>query len=97
MTPVRMAMDDKGMLYFDNKCNHCVQKFSSQGEFIAKFGKKGTGEAELIEPRGITMDAITGNVHVSSEHKISTFCSTGKFITEFGRKGPGEADFNEPC
>ena len=73
-----------------------MQKFSPEGEFIAQFGKKGTGEGELSEPRGIAIDAITGNVYVSSEHKISTFSSTGKFITEFGGKGPGEAEFNEP-
>ena len=92
-----MAMDDKGMLYVDDKCNYRVQKFSPEGEFIAQFGKKGTGEVELIEPRCVAVDAITGNVYVSSEHKILTFSSTGKFITEFGGKGPGEAEFNKPC
>ena len=91
-----MAMDDRGMLYIDDKCNHRVQKFSPYDEFITQFGKKGTGEGELIEPRGIAIDAITGNMY-SSEHKISNFSYTGKFITEFGVKGPGEAEFNEPC
>ena len=85
------------MLYVDDKCNHRVQKFTPQGEFIAQFGRKGTGEGELIEPCGIAVDAITGNVYVSSEHKISTFSSMGKFIMEFGGKGPEEAEFNEPC
>ena len=85
------------MLYVDDKCIHSVQKFSLEGEFTTQFGKKGTGEGELIEPRGFAVDAITGNVYVSSEHKISTFSFTGKFITEVGGKWPGEAEFNEPC
>ena len=80
-----------------NSFNHRVQKFTPEGEFIAEFGKKGTGEGELIKPCGIAVDTITGNVYVSSYHKISTFSSTGKFITEFGGEGPGEAEFNSPC
>ena len=92
-----MAMYNKGMFYVDDKCNHRMQKFSPEGEFMAQFGKKGTGEGELIESRGIVVDAITGYVYVSSEHKVSTFSSKGKFITECGQEGPGEAEFNGPC
>ena len=39
-TPVRTAMDDKGMLYIDDKCNHRVQKFSPYDEFIAQLARK---------------------------------------------------------
>ena len=85
-SPVCMAMDDKGMLYVEDKCNHRMQKFTPGGEFIAQFGKKGTGEGELIEPLGIAVDAITGNVYVSSEHKDINFQLHSKVHHKVWRK-----------
>ena len=37
--------------------NHCIKVFSHTGEFIRKFGCKGSGDAQLKHPHGICMDS----------------------------------------
>ena len=59
------------MLYVDDKWNHRMQKFFPRGEFITQFGKKGTGDGELIEPRGIAVDAyINLQLHRKVHHEV---------------------------
>ena len=67
-------------LYVVEYGSDCVQKLTTSGEFISKFG-----EGQLRNPRGICID-IGGRVFVSSsgDNSIAIFEGDGTFITHIG-------------
>ena len=42
--------------------NHCIKVFSSSGDFIRKYGRKGSGDRHLEYPRGVCVDPRGGVV-----------------------------------
>jgi tripartite motif-containing protein 71 len=44
--------------------NDRIQKFSSGGAFIAKWGASGSGDGQFSSPEGVATDAA-GNVYVA--------------------------------
>ncbi len=44
--------------------NNRIQKFDSNGNFITKWGFKGTGDGQFDNPYGIAVDS-SGNVYVA--------------------------------
>jgi tripartite motif-containing protein 71 len=61
-------------VYVSDYNNHRVQKFDSEGNFITKWGSKGTGDGEFVNPNGIAMDS-SGNVYVADagNNRIQVF------------------------
>ena len=53
-----------------------IQEFTSQGEFITKWGSAGTGNGQFIDPFGIAFDS-SGNVYVADQvnQRIQKFTS----------------------
>ena len=68
------------VLYITDQRNNRVQKMSTSGNFISKFGYSGSGDGQLNLPRGIRLD-IEGRVFVSeySNHRVSVFEADGTF------------------
>ena len=64
---------------------NCVQKFTSTGDFVTKWGSMGTGDAEFTEPNGVAVDK-NGNVFVADpgNARIRKFTNTGTFLTKWG-------------
>ena len=62
--PWGIAIDKPGDVYVADWKNDRVQKFSPGGEYLATFGKPGTGDGELHRPSGIAIDN-EGDVYVS--------------------------------
>ena len=54
--------------------NYRIQKFSSSGVFLAKWGTEGSGDGQFKDPRGIAVDG-SGNVYVAdySNNRIQKF------------------------
>ena len=77
--------------------NNRIQKFSSSGAFITKWGSYGSGDGEFRFPYGIAIDS-QGNVYVvdSSNRRIQKFTSSGAFITKWGSYGSGDGEFVFP-
>jgi DNA-binding beta-propeller fold protein YncE len=96
--PCAPAMDSAGNIYVAETSNSRIQKFTSDGKFITKWGSKGSGNGEFKTPTIIALDA-SGNVYVtdSGNHRIQKFTSDGKFITKWGSEGSGEGQFKTPC
>ncbi len=95
--PHDVAMGPDGYVYVaDGSANH-IQKFTSNGEFIAKWGTKGAGDGELNGPYGIAVDA-DGYVYVAeaNNNRIQKFTSAGMFVARWGSEGTGEGEFNWP-
>ncbi len=92
-----IVTDRNGNVYVADSGNHRIQKFTSDGEFVAKWGKSGTGEGEFNSPEGLGIDAH-GFIYVadSKNHRIQKFDPEGVFVKQWGNKGKGQGEFDEP-
>jgi peptidylamidoglycolate lyase len=83
--PTDVAIANDGSFYVsDGYGNSRIVKFSSNGEYLFEWGKKGNKEGEFNIPHGIDLD-VYGNVYVADRenNRIQIFDSTGKFLKEF--------------
>ena len=76
--------------------NHRIQKFTSDGRFVSKWGTWGSENGELESPHGIAIDS-SGFVYVADgwNNRIQVFTPEGQYITKFGGSGfdPGWLNF----
>src|ERR1041384_3109078 len=77
-----VAVDASGNVYAADPGNNRIQKFSSAGTFIIKWGSNGTGDGQFAGPQGVSVDS-SGNVYVADtgNNRIQKFDSSGTFIT----------------
>ena len=93
--PSGIAVDSSGNVYIAEMSNHRVQKFTSGGVFVTKWG--GSSEVPLSEPSGVAVDS-SGNVYVADtgSYCVQKFTSGGVFITKWGSEGSDEDQFDYP-
>ena len=86
--PTGIAVDNKGDVYVSDSWNDRVQKFTSNGKFITKWGTRGSADGQFRFPAGIAVDN-KGDVYVSdfSNDRVQKFTSNGQFITKWGSRG----------
>jgi hypothetical protein len=92
-----MALDGSGNVYVAEALNHRIQKFTSDGQFVTKWGSSGGEDGQFSLPSGIALDS-SGNVYVADtgNHRIQKFTSDGRFVTKWGSEGSGDGQFNWP-
>ena len=92
--PSDVATDSSGNVYVSDRNNHRVQKFDSEGFFLAQWGGMGSGDGQFVFPEGIATDSA-GNVYVADRgnNRVQKFSSNGTFITKFGSPGSGDGQF----
>ena len=99
-----MASDSS--VYVADKINNRIQKFTSDGVFINKWGTGGPGDGEFSWPSGVAV-ASDGSVYVadSDNNRIQKFGSTEEpviseeppvFVMEVGNSGTGDGMFQIP-
>ncbi|MBF0565019.1 MAG: hypothetical protein HQK89_07245 [Nitrospirae bacterium] len=95
--PYGTAVDSGGNVYVAEYANNRIQKFTSSGQFIAKWGSEGSEDGQFDWPAGITVDS-GGNVYVAeyANNRIQKFTSSGQFIAKWGSHGTGDGQFDGP-
>ncbi|MBF0564722.1 MAG: SBBP repeat-containing protein [Nitrospirae bacterium] len=92
--PASIAVDSYGNVYVADTGNNRIQKFTSNGKFIAKWGSYGRGDGQFQSPWGIAVDSY-GNVYVvdTDNYRIQKFTTDGSFVTKWGSQGTGDGQF----
>ena len=63
--PSGLSIDANDNIYVTDKNNNRIQVFTSDGQFITKFGEPGSGNGQLIDPEGVGVDKESGAVYVA--------------------------------
>ncbi len=76
---------------------HRISVFSLDGQFVRRFGSKGSGETQLNNPDGIDV-APDGLIHVvdRGNARVQVFDQNGVWQRSYGRRGSELGEFNLP-
>jgi sugar lactone lactonase YvrE len=93
-----IAIDENGNVFVADHDNNRIQKFTSDGQFITRWGSQGFADGEFNKPNDIaTFGSEAIYVADSQNNRIQKFTSEGQFITELGSEGSGDGEFSYPC
>ena len=85
------------VLYVADTGNHRVQKLTSSGKFLHKFGQLGSGQGQFIEPLAVIIDS--NNKLIVSDcgnRSIQIFNENGGWLLTINGKGSGNHSFQSP-
>lgn len=83
--PRRIAIGPDDSIHVVDQGHNRIAKFSSNGEVLATWGSKGTGDGQFDDPTSVAVDAATNKVYVADPRnkRIQVFDSAGKFLTKW--------------
>ena len=92
-----IAVSTNDQLLVVNRGYHCISIFTLDGNYVGKFGTRGTGRGQLSGPSGIATD-MYGFILVTEleNNRISVFEKEGVFMSSFGSKGSNHGQFLWP-
>jgi tripartite motif-containing protein 71 len=69
-----VAVDSQGNVFVSDRDNANIQKFTSNGNFITKWGTEGEGNGQFSKPESIDVDCF-GHVYVAdtSNNNVQLF------------------------
>ncbi len=83
--PNGIAVDGSGNVYVAESVNNRIQKLSSSGQSLARWGTHGSGPGQFDSPWAVTLDAA-GNLYVSdlNNNRIAKLSPSGDPLFQFG-------------
>jgi DNA-binding beta-propeller fold protein YncE len=95
--PGGLTLDRDENLFVTDQATHQVHKFATDGAFLDKWGRHGTGEGELNAPAGVAMDQ-NENLHIvdSLNHRVQVFTREGEYVSTWGGPGSEVGRFDRP-
>ncbi len=93
-----VTVDKDDNIYVVDYGNNRVNKFSSDGEFVAAVGSHGSGNLQFSNPLGIRYNRRDNNLYVpdQSNHRIQVLSTELKFVRCFGTPGNGNGQLKHP-
>lgn len=91
-----IAINNTGLIYLSSASLHKIIVFNAQGNLLQQIGSMGSGQGQLLHPRGVDIDDH-GNVWVADfqNNRIQKFNSTGAHLSEFPSPFPHGIDVSE--
>src|SRR5437879_162305 len=95
--PEGLCVDAQDRVYVADSCNHRIQIFSRDGQFIRAYGKAGSGKGELSYPYDICVDAA-GRQYVCEfgNSRIQVFDANDQPLEIIGGPGAEPGRFSNP-
>ena len=95
--PCGIAIDPSNNIYVADSGNCRIQKFTSDGAFLGKWGSQGPGDGQFQLPWDVATDQ-SGNVYVAdtNNNRMQKFSSIGAFLGKWGSYGAGNGQFSYP-
>ena len=96
--PRGLAVDDMGNILVADGGNCRIQKFTTEGHFIASVGTKGSGPLQFKQPNNIAFNAYNSKIYVVDylNHNVQVLNSDLTFSITFGRQGNSKGEFDYP-
>ena len=95
--PTSVALDRDGQVYVADEWLNRISMFTRDGDWLGKWGVKGSGDGELSGPSGMAFDADDNLLVVDSQnHRVQKFSKDGRFISKWGEQGSGPGQLNLP-
>ena len=95
--PTSVAIDHDSNVYVADEWLNRISVFTKDGDWIGKWGTKGSGNGEINGPSGMAFDADNNVLIVDSQnHRIQKFTKDGEYISQWGREGAGDGEFGLP-
>ena len=93
-----VTVDKDDNIYVVEHGNNRVNKFSSDGEFVAAVGSQGSGNLQFSSPFGICYNRKDNNLYVPDQcnHRIQVLSTELKFVRCFGTPGNGNGQLKNP-
>jgi len=99
INPVAIATDlSRNRLYVVDSQQHCVLVYDSEtGQFLTKFGKRGSEDGEFNFPTDVAV-GVDGRVYIADamNRRVQIFDTDYKFIDKFGQEGLRWGQFRKP-
>ena len=83
--PRRIAVGPDDSIYVVDQGHTRIVKFSPDGQVLAVWGSKGTGDGQFDDPTSVAVDPTTNKVYVADPRnkRIQVFDSNGRFLTKW--------------
>lgn len=96
--PWGVAVDSAGDVYVSDWDNNRIEKFTSTGTFITRWGSAGSGDSQFRNPKFIAVDG-SNNLYVAdhANSRVQKFSSSGAYVTQWGGYGSGAGQFEFPA
>jgi DNA-binding beta-propeller fold protein YncE len=95
--PTSVAIDKDGNVYVADEWLNRISMFTQDGDWIGKWGVKGSGDGEINGPSGMAFDADNNLLIVDSQnHRVQKFTKDGQYISQWGREGTGDGELGLP-
>jgi DNA-binding beta-propeller fold protein YncE len=96
--PAGIAIDkQRHRLYVADSHLHQILVYSTDGQFLERWGDRGTDEDRFNFPTNVTVDR-DGNVYVvdTGNFRVKILTPEGKLISQFGEVGDSPGSFHRP-